>query len=231
MESETDNLREKNLSINADIKNKNQLILKNSIELKDIDKDKNRIVELKAKIPDLEKEINSIQVKVNEIQTSIQVVQHCKQLVSKQFRNFLLQDVVDFINKRLEYYSKYLYSNSTDIIKVISDSSKLDIMVGDTLYESLSGGEARKVDLALALAQRDLSLNISCSSSNIMILDEIMDNLDEHSSACAFDMILKSIDDLSSVYIISHNNYAIPYDSVLTVIKEKDKISHIKFSE
>ena len=132
------------------------------------------------------------------------------------------------MNSKLKIYSELLYSNKEDIIHLKADSSKLDIYLGDAIYDTLSGGEGRKVDLALSLAQRDLALNISGSSSNILILDEIMDNLDDKAINAVTSMFASVSEDIDSMFIISHKPpLNIPYDDILTITKGSDKISSI----
>lgn len=198
------------------------------LKVRDVSSEQDHAKELKSQIHDFDVNINNNEQEKSNITDLKKVVEHCEGLVSKQFRNYLLEDVIKFINSRLAIYSKMLYSNDSDIIYLKSDSSKLDIYLGDAIYDTLSGGEGRKVDLALSLAQRDLALNLSGSSSNLLILDEIMDNLDDKAISSVTSMFISAADDIDSMFIISHMKLAdIPFDSKLTIIKGSDKISKI----
>lgn len=198
------------------------------LKVKDVSSEQSHVKELKSQIHDFDVDINKYEQEKSNINDLKKVVEHCEGLVSKQFRNYLLEDIIKFINSRLLIYSKMLYSNEEDIIYLKSDSSKLDIYLGDSIYDSLSGGEGRKVDLALSLAQRDLALNISGSSSNLLILDEIMDNLDDKAINSVTSMFTSVADDIDSMFIISHKPpLNIPYDSIITIVKGNDKISEI----
>lgn len=197
-------------------------------KVRDVSDEIKRVEELKAKIHDLDKQISDNELSHREYTDLKTVADHCVSLVTKQFRNYLLQDVIDFMNSRLFEYSRMLYSNDSDIIRLQSDSSKLDIYLGDAPYDTLSGGEGRKADLALSLAQRDLALRVSGSSSNILILDEIMDNLDDKAISAVASMFVSVADDVDSMFVISHKQPDdIPYDSIMTVVKGSDKISTI----
>ena len=116
------------------------------------------------------------------------------------------------------------------MIKLVVDSSKLDIYLGDVLYDTLSGGEKKKVDIALVLAQRDLALNIAGFSCNILILDEVMENLDETSTNCSLNLLMEASADIESMFIISHNNYSIQSDSIITIEKDNTRMSKISIS-
>ena len=118
-----------------------------------------------------------------------------------------------------------LYSKDTKIYI----NNKLEVFLDDGEYGSLSGGEKRKVDLALSLAQRDLALNISGLTSNILILDEVMDNLDEKATRYTLNMITSISSEIDSLYIISHNQYDIPYDNIMIIEKDENRISHIRY--
>lgn len=198
------------------------------LKVKDVTDEINHSKELKSQIHDFNTSINESETNKNNVINLKGTTDHCISLVSKQFRNYLLEDVINFMNSRLKIYSKLLYSNDEDCIYLKSDSSKLDIYLGDAIYDTLSGGEGRKVDLALSLAQRDLALNVSGSSSNILVLDEIMDNLDDKAINAVTSMFISVAEDIDSMFVISHKPpMNIPYDSTLTIIKGSDKISYI----
>lgn len=213
--------------LNTKISELNKLIIE-YLKVKDVSDEINHVKELKSQIHDLGNEISNFEQEKINLSDLKKVVEHCSSLVTKQFRNYLLEDIINFMNSRLRIYSELLYSNEEDIIYLKSESSKLDIYLGDAIYDTLSGGEGRKVDLALSLAQRDLALNISGSSSNILILDEIMDNLDDKAINSVTSMFVSAADDIDSMFIISHKPpMNVPYDSILTVIKNDNKISSI----
>lgn len=105
-------------------------------------------------------------------------------------------------------------------------NNKLSVTLDNRDYQTFSGGEKRKIDLALALAQRDLALSISGTSSNILILDEIFDNLDETAISSVSNMFSKVSTEIDSMFVITHMpSVNLAYDITLVVTKEKDEIS------
>ena len=76
------------------------------------------------------------------------------QAVTKEFRTYLLQNSLQYLNKLLQDYSTQLFSNDKDIIKIVEDDTKLNISLGNATYESLSGGEKTRVNI--------ISTKISC---------------------------------------------------------------------
>ena len=186
------------------------------------------IEELEEKIQTSSKMLAEETTKLEKINIELGVVVHLQQLISKQFRAYLLSSAIEFMNTRLAYYSSKLFSNEEDIITISQDSQKLDICVGEACYESLSGGEKRRVDLSIVFAQRDLARELSNITSNLLILDEIMESMDEEATQVMLDLVLTdSGDDIKSLYIISHNDYSLPVDSKIIICKEKNKVSSI----
>lgn len=176
----------------------------------------------KSELSKLKLSLVSVDSELNEFETEIAVIEHCISLISKQFRLYMLENVVDFLNNRLKHYSDLLYSNENDVIRVDSD---FNIYLGDMNYMSLSGGERRKIDISLIFAQRDLSLNVLGVTSNLLILDEIYDNLDDKAISVVSDMI-STIPDIDSMFVISHmQNVDIKYDSILKVVKGTDRLT------
>lgn len=188
-----------------------------SVYQKSLDAEKINIVNLNSDLKTKELEDKSLLEKIG-------IIDNCSKIVTKKFRDYLLNQIIQFMNSRLEEYSKLLFSDKNSVIKI---SDKLVISINNIEYESLSGGEERKVDLALSLTQRDLALNISGIVSNIFILDEVLDNLDEVATTSALDMISSVSTEISSLFIISHNTYDIAYDNEIVVIKNQDGISEI----
>ena len=192
---------------------------------RDINADKRLLIEHSCKVSELRSSQNDLAKQVDNAEVHIKATEHLQYIASRQFRGYLLSNAIDFINQKLAEYSSDLFSE--DIIRLSDDTNKLDIYLGDTRYESLSGGEKRKVDLAVTFAQRDLASCISNTSSNLIILDETLEHLDETATHAALQLLSTATTDLSSVFIITHNNYGIPYDGIWTVTKDSNRVSTI----
>jgi len=127
---------------------------------------------------------------------------------------------------RCKYYCNIVFN--TSLIEFIIDGNKISISYDGKEYELLSGGEKQKLDIIIQLSIRDMLckyLNFSC---NILILDEILDNLDDVGSNKIIDLLSSELNDVSSVFVISHrSDFTIPCDNEITIIKGADKISTI----
>lgn len=190
-----------------------------------------RLNEWTKNILDTNSQLQELKDQQDYLEVRLGTADHILRLITKEFRTYLLSGIIEYMNGKLVGYSKYLFGNAdSEIIKVDSDNTKLNIYLGDVSYESLSGGEKKKVDLALVLVQRDLALNISGFQCNLLVMDEILENMDETSSNASLILLNDVSEEIESMYLISHNNYSLPIDNVITVIKGKDKISNILMS-
>ena len=102
------------------------------------------------------------------------------------------------------------------------------VMFDGRYYESLSGGEKQKIDIIIQLALKDLLSAHLGLRTNIIVLDEIFDNLDQAGCQKILD-VLSTITDIESIFIISHHTteLQLSYDTEIVVEKDNDGVSHI----
>ena len=67
--------------------------------------------------------------------------------------------------------------------------------------------------------------NISC---NIIILDEILGYCDAQAEENVINLITMELESLESIYMVSHKEIPIAYDTQLIVIKNKSGLSNIR---
>lgn len=197
------------------------------LRIDDTSQYESKLKDNKVKLQDITEEIRKLNEEASKYKELSEVANHCTTLITRQFRNYLLGNAIEFMNNRLSEYSKMLFSNTNDCISLVRDSTKLDIFLGDAPYESLSGGEKRKVDIALILAQKDLAMNVSGLNCNILILDEIFESLDDEAIMTVTEVLTSVSSEIDSMFVISHKDTNIGYDSMITVVKNKDRISKI----
>lgn len=200
----------------------NKIIVNNKQEYLDL------IDGLNIDILHLNEDLNRYKQEFNVNNDYIDVIKHIGQLVTKEFRTYLLQNSIKYLNNKLLQYSKCLFSNSTDIIHINSDDNKLDILLGDASYESLSGGEKTRVDIALLLAQKSLADNLGDISYNIIVLDEMLKYCDSTTELSIIDLLVTELDDVESIYMISHKEIPIGYDKQVIVTKSEQGLSSVK---
>ena len=162
-----------------------------------------------------------------EINSRISVVNKFNTVVTRDFRGYLLNDIIVYINSRAKEYCKDVFG--TDLIEFVLDSNNLLISYNNKEYEALSGGERQKVDLIIQFAIRDMLCRHTSFSSNIIVLDEIFDNLDDVGCQRILDLITKKLYDISSIFIISHhgNELNIPYDDIIRITKDNNGVTRL----
>lgn len=178
--------------------------------------------ELQTKLNDAIKEYEESETEVNN---RLGIISKFNTVITRDFRGYLLNDIIVSINTRAKEYCKDVFG--TDLIGFVLDGNNLLISYNNKEYESLSGGERQKVDLIIQFAIRDMLCCHTSFSSNIIVLDEIFDNLDDIGCQKILDLITTKLYDISSIFIISHhgNELNIPYDDIIRIEKDANGIT------
>lgn len=184
--------------------------------------------DIDKQIVELNDSINNLNKQLEENNDYVGSIKHCLQLITKDFRTYLLQNSISYLNSLLNNYSQKLFSNEKDIIYITQDDTKLNIQLGEATYESLSGGEKTRVNIALLLAQKSLANVIGNISCNIIILDEILGYCDAQAEEKVIDLITTELEDLDSIYMVSHKEIPIGYDTEIIVTKNKQGLSTVR---
>ena len=218
LKKELDNKRNRIIQIKSEIKireesTKEQIDLL-SKSLEDYNKKENNI----------EIELTSINRLSSEFEVKTDILSWIKKMCTKDFRGYLLSGVIDYINLRLSKYSRILFG--TNNLKMVLDGTKIYIDYEGRQYEGLSGGEKRLTDICVQFSLRDMLKNTLGFMSNVLILDEVFENIDESGVRNIVELI-NSFSETSSIFVISHSHIEMPYDKVITVIKNLDRTSSI----
>lgn len=223
------NLQQQQQSIEQDIqnlRNKKEQIL--SFKVGNVDEFKQMLLDVDTNIQTMQKDMEVKQQELDTNNNYVGSIKHSLQLVTKDFRTYLLQNSITYLNTLLKIYSTKLFSNEKDIIHITQDDTKLNIQLGDATYESLSGGEKTRVNIALLLAQKSLASTIGNISCNIIILDEILGYCDAQAEENVINLITAELESLESIYMISHKEIPIGYDTQIIVIKNKQGLSTVR---
>jgi len=144
-------------------------------------------------------------------------------------RSVILRNAINSLNEILAKLCGTVTGNSfmvqlssTKELKSKKEAvNKIDILVTpDGSYKSSSGGERRKIDLILNTAVSMFAKSMSGFSTNILVADEVLDNLD----LTASQHVLTMFDEISkgdnTVLLISHNPSVKPLiPTAWTVVK------------
>ncbi len=185
-----------------------------------------KIKELVSQIETTEAQLLYYNNEEEDTKNHLAVVNKMETVVKRDFRGCLLKNVIDFINNRAKIYSEVVFGNN--LIDFKQEGNNISISFDNKEYESLSGGEQKKLDVIIQLAIRDMLCRLMNFSSNILVCDEIFDALDITGCQKIIDLVSTNLEDVSSVFIVTHrDNLCIPCDNQITVVKDVNKISHV----
>ena len=194
---------------------------------KDIQKCKERLTEYTNEINVLNTDLLYNYNIKEDIENRIAIVNKFNTVITRDFRGYLLSNVIEFINNKSKEYCKDIFL--TDKIEFTLDGNNISISYDGKEYEVLSGGEKQKVDLIIQFAIRDMLCKFLNFSSNILVVDEVFDNLDAIGCQQVINLISTKLADISSVFIVSHHtDIDIPCDKEIIVVKDNSGISKVK---
>ena len=134
---------------------------------------------------------------------------------------YIIRNILDFFNERANYYLSYL-SDSKYFIEFDEElGEKIETNNKIIPYISMSGGEKRKINLAVMLSLKDLLLFTDKNQSDIIFFDEVAENLDEQGVAGLYNL-LQEIKKDKTIFIITHNKY------LKTLLDSASRLSIIK---
>ena len=192
-----------NLKIELSNKQKEIETVKNSIVIaeKNIQYYSEQINELNNRIIHNENELvdftEKIQYNINMKEytdTRLSIINKMNTIITRDFRGYLLQNSIEFINNKAKEYSKEVFD--TDKLDFQLDGNSISISYDGKEYENLSGGEKQKIDLIVQLSLRDMLCKHLNFSSNILVLDELFDNLDSTGCQRVLNLIATKLNDL-----------------------------------
>ena len=198
---------------------------------------KDSVARYESELEECEKSILKISRDKEKISADLEYLEFWFNGFSRRgIRSFMLDKVVPFINERLNHYLTILTDGGItarfNTVKQLSsgeyrDDFNLEIMnkKASETYEGNSGGERRRVDLAVALAFNDFISARSGKRLNILLLDEVFEGVD----AEGLYYVIKVLEDLarrkSSVFVITHRDELKSYFNDEILVQRKDGLS------
>lgn len=198
-------------------------ILSREEKIKTIESD---LKSLSDKIDELKSELNFIHEQIEDLDKRISIQKDFETAIKRDFRGILLQNCISYINNKAKEYCKKIFD--TELISFALDGNNISISYDGKEYEAMSGGEKQKIDLIIQFSIRSMLckyLNFSC---NLLVLDELTDNIDLPGCNKVMNFISDVVSDVDSVFIISHHeNLELPFDNILSIVKNEQGISSV----
>jgi DNA repair exonuclease SbcCD ATPase subunit len=206
-----------------------------------ITREQNRKLEIKEVISNdefikLEECVKNAEDKFNNAQRDFKYNKYIRNLLGDEgVRKYVTLKVLPVLNKKVNYYLNMLGSDYS----ITFDSELNEKLIARNSdirsYSSFSGGEKKRIDLALLLALMDVAKERNSIDTNILVLDEILDTSLDSVGSEAFLEHIKSTFKTNSpdkcVYIISHKKELgeEKFDNIIHLVKKNGftSIDHI----
>jgi len=136
---------------------------------------------------------------------------------------YIIRNILNYLNGKVNFYLSHL-SKGKFFIEFNEELKETITHAGrEVHYISLSGGEKRKIDLAVLLGLQKLLALSSKDESNLMFFDEIAENLDQDGLDGLY-ILLSELKKEKTLFVITHNNYLKSLmDNVKTLTITKSK--------
>lgn len=138
---------------------------------------------------------------------------------------YVIRNILEYLNERCNSYLSTL-TKGNFIIKFDDSLSETVYNNGvECYFDSLSGGEKKRVSLAVMLGLNDLLLLTGKDRSNIIFFDEVAENLDPDGVKGLIELI-HQLTKHKKLFLITHNEYLTSlleeYSETLKVVKRNN---------
>jgi DNA repair exonuclease SbcCD ATPase subunit len=138
---------------------------------------------------------------------------------------YIIRNVLEYFNERCNSYLSTL-TKGNFMIKF--DDTLNEVIYNNEVgahYDSLSGGEKKRVSLAVMLGLNDLLLLTGKDRSNVVFFDEVAESLDADGVKGLIELI-HQVSEHKKLFLITHNEYLTSlveeYSETLTVTKRNN---------
>jgi len=120
---------------------------------------------------------------------------------------YFVKNILHVLNSKTNEYISILTNNQF----ILQFDDQLNETITNNGREikfiSLSGGEKRKINLAVMLALQNVLRQISKVKSNLIFFDEITENIDEEGAYSIHTLLSRVKEENATLFLITHNDY------------------------
>ena len=212
-------------AIDRDITNQQKIIEDTQNEINTLENSNNDLIKAKLdydKIWNEREKISTEKESLNEKYTYYLAISEMlkdtgiKTKVIKQYLPVINQLVNQYLQVMDFFVSFHLDENFEETIR----SRHRDVFS----YDSFSEGEKSRIDLSLLFTWRQIAKMKNSVSTNLLVLDEVMDSSLDAEGVEHLMKIFYTLDDMTNVFVISHKKEILEekFDRRITVSKEKN---------
>lgn len=125
----------------------------------------------------------------------------------KGIRKFIIDGIVPALNSRVSYWLQFLIDNKINMVfnNQLEETIERNPSNGDPfIYYAMSGGERRRLNLAVSQAFAHIMMLSSGSCPSLVFLDEVTSNIDSNGVEGIYSMIFELAKD-RQIFITTHN--------------------------
>ena len=213
--------RKSNETIHSKIKQ--NTIWNNQIEI-DIETIKNEQDTYSILIDETNSRIIALNDTLTKYNEKLNILNIAKFIVSEEgVKSYIVKKMLKMLNGRLNYYLNKLDANCICKFNEYFEETILNEKGEICSYFNFSGGERKRIDLAMLFTFIDIRRLQSNVSTNIVIYDELLDtSLDSKGIECVLDILKDRVEQYNeAIYIISHKSDAIKHATGEVIYLEK----------
>ena len=180
---------------------------------------------LEEELTTIREEVANLKRERGEQQEKIDAINYIDSLLlpSSKFRSDCLANYTDHINVLINQTVPLLFPDvSVNLILSQTKTNGIDIEIKRDKhlisYDALSGGQKRRIEIALIFSFQRLLQTVSDMQSNLLVFDEIFTGLDNEGVADVLNCLDQIFPEANSIYVITHkDNVRENFDTVIRV--------------
>lgn len=156
-------------------------------------------------------QIKEKELSLNELQKQIQILESAKFVVSEEgVKTYIIKKMLNLLNAKLNFYLQALEAPCKCEFNEMFEETIFNDKGMECSYFNFSGGERKRIDLAILFMFQDLLRVQTGTSFSLSMYDELFDSaLDEKGVDKILTILKERVEKYNeSVYIVSHNKTA-----------------------
>jgi DNA repair exonuclease SbcCD ATPase subunit len=196
--------------------------------------DKKYLDSLMAQAKQHAKEKKRYSQEMNDLKNKFMIMKWWEDSLSSKknsMKSWCINNVIGYFNSKIKYYIDRFFDGTVSLQLDNNLNEVISVNDNERTYDMFSGGEKRRLNLAILFALNDLvKANVS-SKMNIMFLDEVLSNYLDDKGISSVLEVLQDMSDKgnNSIFVIDHKDNFKDYPSFvnITVTKGADGYSRI----
>ena len=197
------------------------------------------IGKLNSSIEKKVEELEGVERECDRIDQELEYYKFWKNGFSREgIRSYLLDKAIPFLTERANNYLGILTDGGIGVRfnarKQLAsgewrESFNVEVINANAseTYEGNSGGEKRRIDLAISLAINDFIASRSGKRLNILLLDEVFENIDETGVYYVVKVLEELAQNRSSVFVITHQDSLSSYFNETIKLVRQGGLSYV----